>query len=238
MERIDVSRHAARPPLDRFVDRFWYASWALPEGAVVRPQIVGRPVVNLTFQDGRATVTGVSRQLFRRELRGQGEVLGVVFRPACFHPFLDRPLHMIANRNVDCAELFGKAGADWAQAVHEAPTVEAKLNEVHRFLVNRAPRERTAGEALADALDALDDEQGLPSVRELRASLGLGSRQLERLFRHYVGASPKWVVRRWHEYRIPPTPNPYASPGAPVNVESPPQVPNGQSLNGGVITLG
>lgn len=48
----------------------------------------------------------------------------------------------------------------------------------------------------AALLAAIRDRQHLHSVEALAAHAGIGVRSLQKLFRAYVGGTPKWAIRR------------------------------------------
>jgi AraC-like DNA-binding protein len=47
-----------------------------------------------------------------------------------------------------------------------------------------------------DVVAAMLDDRGLLTVAEVEDRHGIGTRQLQRLFARYVGATPKWVLAR------------------------------------------
>ncbi|KAA5836912.1 helix-turn-helix domain-containing protein [Saccharopolyspora hirsuta] len=177
------------PDLARYAARYWVVSWDYPEP--YRQLIVPYPNVHLTFQDGRATITGVSSGHQVRVLSGRGGVFGVAFRPGCFRPFLRAPVSSITDRSIDAREVFGPA-------LPEAPDVPA----VERLLREHAPEPDPKAEQAADVVALIAAKPEITRVDALAAELGTSVRQLQRLFAEYVGIGPKWVIRRYRLHEV------------------------------------
>jgi len=45
-------------------------------------------------------------------------------------------------------------------------------------------------------------ERDIKAVEHLASRAGVGKRRLQRLFNEYVGASPKWVIRRYRLHEL------------------------------------
>jgi AraC-like DNA-binding protein len=190
-----LERFAAAPPLDRFVDHFWTASWDLPEGQSHDQKVVTHPVVNLVFENGRGSLSGVITETFVRELAGQGKTLAVMFRPGGFRPFLGRSMSTITDRTLDIAEVFGPEGTALARTI-EVDDVGGSITRVSAFLADLAPTEPTRGEQVSSIVELVASDPAVESVAALADRLGVHPRRLQRLFADHVGVSPRWVIQR------------------------------------------
>lgn len=201
LQRVGFERHAPAPELARFVAWYWEITWDLPAGEPHTQHVVPHPVVNLTFQPEGSLVTGVQRRRQTQVLEGQGWVLGVMFRPAGFRPFLGAPLAGITDRQLAVGDLLGPAlgirsvaqlEAD-VRALGPGPAARARIDQA---LGARVPVGRQPSEDLTDLVERITGDRGLRRVEQLSAIAGVGDRQLQRWFRDAVGVSPTWVVRR------------------------------------------
>jgi AraC-like DNA-binding protein len=174
------------------VAHYWAVSWDLRGQPPYRQKIVPYPQVHLSFLDGEALVRGVARRFVVRELRGQGRVFGVAFRPGCFRPLLRRPVSAITDRTLPAAEIF-----DGAALPDEATTAT-----VDAFLLARRPEPDPVTETAAGLVERIATTPTLTRVDALAAGAGLSVRSLQRLFSEYVGVAPKWVIRRYRLHEI------------------------------------
>src|SRR5487761_303394 len=125
-----LDRYPPSPPVARFVDRYWVAAWDLRGRPPYTQQVLAHPVVNVVFTDGTALAHGVKTRIDARTLSGAGRALGIMFRPAGFRPFLDRPASAITDRAVPLAGLFGPRPSELPTAVAERAAADPALVRV------------------------------------------------------------------------------------------------------------
>jgi hypothetical protein len=70
-----VERFVPSVPVARFVDRYWLASWHLPDGQHHKQRVLTHPVVNVVFEGAGATVTGPREEADTKVLTGRGRAL-------------------------------------------------------------------------------------------------------------------------------------------------------------------
>ncbi|MFD8701087.1 DUF6597 domain-containing transcriptional factor [Kitasatospora sp. NPDC059648] len=191
-ELIDVERLVPDPAVARFVEFYWLVRWDLAGRPPYEQKVLAHPSIHLVFEAPRARVYGVDRSLFVRRLEGAGHVLGVKFRPGAFRPFAGHPVSDLADRSVPAAEYFGPEADRVNARILDAP--DAGL--VDDFLRPRLPAPDPAAEEVAAMVERITGSPDLRRVDDLARELGLSVRSLQRLFAEYVGASPKWVLRR------------------------------------------
>jgi hypothetical protein len=135
-----LDRYPPSPPVARFVDRYWVAAWDLRGRPPYTQQVLAHPVVNVVFTDGTALAHGVKTRIDARTLSGAGRALGIMFRPAGFRPFLDRPASAITDRAVPLPELFGPRAAALDRRVQEAAGGEEMATATRRTCPATSPR--------------------------------------------------------------------------------------------------
>ncbi|MFJ8472181.1 DUF6597 domain-containing transcriptional factor [Kitasatospora sp. NPDC094011] len=191
-ESISVERLAPAPDVARFVEFYWLVRWDLTGRPPYEQKVLAHPNVHLVFEAPRARVYGVDRSLFVRRLAGAGHVLGAKFRPGAFRPFAGHPVSVLADRSVPAADYFGPAADRCAERILAAPDAVS----ADAFLRPRLPAPDPVAEEVAAMVERITGTPDLCRVDDLARELGLTVRGLQRLFAEYVGASPKWVLRR------------------------------------------
>lgn len=190
-----LDRRPPRFPLDRFIDRFWLVTWDLPAGETIEQKVMTHPAVNLVFQDGVATASGVLTDTFVRHLGGRGQALGVMFRPAGFRPLLGRPMTTITDRSLDLADILGPEVVDVASQV-DSSDFDAAVQVISDFLEPLFPEEPEVGEEVSAIVELISADPGVTSVSDLADRLAIHPRRLQRLFAEHVGVTPRWVITR------------------------------------------
>jgi AraC-like DNA-binding protein len=205
LEHFRLTRVAPSAAVARFVDRYWLTSWSLPAGQRHEQDVLVHPVVNVVFEPAGATVGGVRRERFTRELTGEGRVLGVMFRPAGFRPFLGRSMSTLTDTAVPLSSVLPAASeleravatalADGAPDADVASLVDAVLAD--EVPADRQPSEDTTGWA-----ESIATHRDLRRVDDVAKLAGVSVRGLQRRFADHVGIGPKWMIRRYRLYEV------------------------------------
>lgn len=191
-------RFLPEAPLDAFVEHFWSVAWDLRGQPPVTRQTLPHPSIHLVIEAGASHLVGVATGRFTRVLEGCGRVLGIKFRPGCFHPFRPGPMSALTNRMLSLEEALGREGLSLEAAVlAQGDDAAAAAAAAEAFLLARLPAPDPQAERARDLVAQILAEPELTRVEELARRAGLSTRSLQRLFGSYVGVSPKWVIRRY-----------------------------------------
>lgn len=194
---FEHARQAPAPSLAPFVEHYWCVRWDLRGKPAQQKETLPHPNVHLVIERGEARVWGVHDGRYHRVLEGRETVFGVKFAASGFRPFLRAPVAALANRSLPARDLFG-AGID--AIVPDIPAcadIAAMVALVEPFLLANTPSpDPLAVQARALVAQAASDRE-LLRAEQLAERAGMGLRALQRLFRDYVGASPKWVIQRY-----------------------------------------
>lgn len=193
---LTVERRMPAEDLARHVEFYWIVRWRLDGERPHEQKVLAHPNVHLVFEAPTGRVYGVQRGLFVRQLTGAGQVFGVKFRPGAARPLLGFPVADLADRAVPVAELFGPAVTEVARTVLAGTDVQAMAEHAERFLRELLPEPDPVAEQVAAIVGRITESPALFRVDQLAAELGLSVRSVQRLFAEYVGAAPKWVLRR------------------------------------------
>ncbi|MFF9868150.1 DUF6597 domain-containing transcriptional factor [Streptomyces sp. NPDC013953] len=193
---VSMSRHEPTVGLARFVEFYWLVRWDRRGRPAHEQKVLAHPNIYLVFEAPRAHVYGVDRSLFVRRLEGAGHVLGVKFRPGGFRPFTDRPVAELADRVVPATAILGATADTVNQAVLRSSDASTLVTRVESFLLARLPEPDPVAEQVAAMVEHITAATDLRTVDQVAERFGVTVRRLQRLFHEYVGAGPKWVLRR------------------------------------------
>jgi AraC-like DNA-binding protein len=194
--RFTVEQLRPSPALADTVEFYWWVRWDLLGQPAYEQKVLAHPNVHLVFEEPRPAVYGVDRGLFVRRLEGRGQVLGVKFRPGGFRQFWGRPVQDLADRVVPAVELFGAAVEETGRRILAATDPQALGALADAFLLDRLPAADPQAAEVAAMVASATTDHSLVRVEQLAERHGVSVRTLQRLFAEYVGAAPKWVLRR------------------------------------------
>jgi AraC-like DNA-binding protein len=179
-----LTRYPPSADLAHLVDRHWVVAWSLEKPFT--QEVVTHPSFHMVFEPDADLIYGVVTQRFRRQLRRSGIVVATKFRPGGFHPFHPVPAHTLTDRTIPVSDVFAPMAIE-GDEVERIAAMEAGMR-AHGW--EDDPRIGEIAELYAAMLE------GPMTVEELCSRAGYSKRTLQRLFREYVGVTPKWVLQR------------------------------------------
>jgi len=198
-------RHARRRPaadLTTWITHSWVINWDLCGCEPYIAESVPHPNVHLIFENGMAKIAGVQTHKFSRRIEGEGCVFGVKFRPGGFRPFYKPTVSTLANRIVPARRLFGLDLKAFEQVALSACGEKEKVTAANAFFHARMPKDDPTVALAGELVDLILREHAIKSVQDLALRAAMSVRSLQRLFGEYVGASPKWVIRRYRLHEL------------------------------------
>jgi len=199
-----IGRHARlHPPADLalWVECFWMVTWDLD--CPYLQETLPHPNFYLAFQDGRCTVGGVNTGKSSHLLEGRSGVFGITFRPGGFRPFMREPAVALANRIVPAAEVFTQGVSALEGRLHTLEWDEDRMLAVTAaFLRDREPAPDANVELSVRLIEEIRGDNTIKAVKDLERQTGMSKRSLQRIFREYVGTTPKWVIQRFRLHEL------------------------------------
>ena len=199
--RLDAKgfRHARywpSPDLAQFVEHYWAVDWVLDEPCV--RETLPHPVVHLVAENGEATLGGPSTQRWMRQFAPRyGRVFAIKFRVGGFRPLVDGQVSAYANRVLPAREVFGEQARHLGRDVLAAEDHHAAVAICEAFLRGFGLRDDPVVDLVAGIAERIADDRDITRIEQVATEFGLTQRTLQRLFRDYVGASPKWLIQRY-----------------------------------------
>jgi AraC-like DNA-binding protein len=195
--RVHLARYLPSQPIDAFVEQYWTVRWELSGQPPFTPATLPYPSIHLVLEQGEWRLTGVPTARFERTLDGDGAVFGIKFRPGGFRPLIQRSVSDLTDRVVPARQVLSFADdlsevlqtVDWSD--------ESMVDRVELILRAHLPNPDTRTALATRLVDAIAADRAIVRVEQVVALSGVGHRALQRLFREYVGVSPKWVIQRY-----------------------------------------
>ena len=206
---VDLVRAPVGEAAGRWVENRWSLRWNLPDGRWYDSEVLPHPTCSLTVELGShprtgmppgetVAVTGVCTRRFDVEVRGWGRVVGLRFRPGGLAALTGHPASAWTDRSVAATEVLPGAlaaeladpgladdGSAWAQAAERGLAALAQDRPDPRY------------DLLLDVVADMLADHCLLTVAEVAERHAVTVRSLQRLFTHYVGVGPKWVLARY-----------------------------------------
>ncbi len=202
-ERVDP-----QGDLERFIECFWVIESG--DKTVVKQKIIpdGFPEVIFHYGDKyrininkkwevqeKALVAGQIKKHFFLENTGASGVFGIKFKPAALTHLFDISMSELADKVIplNSLKLYGLQSLQkdiQASSGHTAMVASAK-----KYLLDIIPGIKKYNAVIDKAIDLIFKSNGTMSVTDMCKELFITERQLQRLFKQYIGLSPKLYSR-------------------------------------------
>lgn len=192
-----------------YAEWFWAVQWSRHGAPLRTSEVIPNPVCHLTFEDGRradgrpsvrhgvlmpaAVVTTAWTSRFRVQLIGEGRVAGIRFRAGGLPALLGRELP--PDRTAPAGPLLPGIDAVLAAVLAE-PDDGARRDLIENWLVPQLPPPHPSFLAARDLVEWSTTDSTVVRVEQMAERAALSVRAVQRLFRQYIGVSPKWVLMR------------------------------------------
>lgn len=198
-------RHSRRRPaadLACWIAHYWIIRWDLRGCPPYVAENLPHPNVHLIFENETATIAGVQTHKFSRVIEGQSHVFGVKFRAGGFRPFCKFPVSRLADRVIPASSVFGEALKELEEVAYSSCGEAAKVRTANAFFHAHLPKPDPGTAFASQLVDCILHEPEIKTVEDLARRAAMSQRSLQRLFSEYVGASPKWVIRRYRLHEL------------------------------------
>lgn len=197
---FEHARYWPSADLAPFVEHFWTAGWSLD--VPTRRETLPHPSVFVLVEADRAEVAGPTTKRFTREFAGAGRVFAAKFKPGGFRPFTRLPVSAFSERVIALEDLFGARARGFAGRVFSARSHERAFALFEDLLRGCEPVADATVERVAAIVRRIAQDREMRRIEQVAAEYGIGMRGLQRLFREYVGVSPKWVIQRYRLHEL------------------------------------
>ncbi|WP_274364022.1 helix-turn-helix domain-containing protein [Paenibacillus thermotolerans] len=194
-DHFTLTRHTPSGDTGYFVKHYWIVSWDLTGQPPRVQDVVPNPCVNLVVEPERSAFFAPSNRKFSYHLQGKGCVFGVKFKPGAFYPFIKRPVSELSGRPLDVRSVLGIDACSLERAMF-AQRNEADMVQLAESLIRpKLPEQDDTIPFINRIVDRIMHDREITRVDQICERFGINIRKLQRIFRGYVGVSPKWVIK-------------------------------------------
>ncbi|MEV4239097.1 MULTISPECIES: AraC family transcriptional regulator [unclassified Nocardia] len=195
-----LARLSAGPEVGGFVEWYWSVRWDLTGRPPYYAEVLPFPCVNVTFERSETRtggfVNGVCTTKFVRELSGVGETFGARFRAGGFGAFTGLDVGAFRDTAVPLTDALPEAAGLAERVLAESSDIKRR-SIIEDFLIGRKFAADPNYRLVLRIVAAMEHDLELTRVDQVTDRFDIPIRTLQRMFRRYVGAGPKWVLRRY-----------------------------------------
>lgn len=194
-QKFQLSRHTPSEDLAYFIRHYWIVRWDLTNLEPYLQHVIPNPCVNLLVEPGRTAIYGPGKEKYGHYLQGQGWVFGVKLKPGGFYPFLKQPISGLLNNPMSVMSVFDIDPRQLETNIFAQVEDCHMVNHMEQLIRPKLPEQDEQVVFINKIIDHINQKPDLTKVDTLCDYFNVNKRTLQRLFDHYVGVSPKWVIK-------------------------------------------
>ncbi len=149
-----------------------------------------------TVNQPRSILSGLSNSFSDVSTLGESGVVFVTFHPNGACHFLDFPLSEIENKSVDLSNIFYKQVSEIEELLFLKKSMAERVSVIDNFLLKRfAPIPVNDSLIILKGIEVIKNSNGQTTALSLSNYLSVSPKSLERKFSHYLGKTPKQIIR-------------------------------------------
>jgi len=203
-------RHIPSPPLNTFIDYFYYIDGAmpyrrekvLPTGWLDLEVNLGSAIQIYDASGSKSVATcveswwvGVWSTYGTVEWPLNIQLMGIHFKPGGAYPFLNFPLSELHNQIISADAIWGGFAAELRERLCAAPSIQARLALFEQILLTRLCDTPHGQNAVRYGVAEIAQHNGALPIKALSEHMGISQNQLLTQFKRMVGISPKALAR-------------------------------------------
>jgi AraC-like DNA-binding protein len=210
-------RHLPSPPLDTYIDYFYYIDGSMP---YPREKILPTGWLDLEVNLGGAIQiydasgtksvatcvgswwVGVWSTYGTVEWPLNVQLIGIHFKPGGAYPFLNFPLSELHNQIVSADAIWGGSAAELYERLYAAPSIQTRLALFDQLLLRRLCDTPYGLKAVRYGIEEIARHHGALSIRALSDGIGISQNHLLTQFKRMIGISPKALARLYRLKRV------------------------------------
>lgn len=197
-EHFQLRRYLPGTTLAPLVEQFWLVDWDLSGQPAHNQQNLPDPNMHLVISDKSAKVLGPVSKKYNYNMQGKGKIIGVKFNLGVLAKRFNCPLDKTIDREFAATDVFAMDDqqtliGNALNAITDEAVVAYLSHELQPFVHSLSP----AVQKVQTLTEQIKVNSDINRVEMLADYAQISVRSLQRLFKTYVGLSPKWLIRKY-----------------------------------------
>lgn len=192
-----LRRYQPEPVLASLVEQFWLVDWDLRGQPAHNQQNLPDPNMHLVVNNQDAKVLGPVSKKYRYTMQGQGKIIGVKFNLGVLAKRLPCSIDKAIDIEFEADDIFTFDQKKLIENTLYAKTDKAAVAYLSGVLLNSVIKVDPSLIKVQTLAEKIKNNGEINSVEMLAALSQISVRSLQRLFKTYIGLSPKWLIRKY-----------------------------------------
>lgn len=196
-QHYQLRRYLPKPELADLVEQFWLVDWDLRGQSEHIQQNLPDPNIHLVIQLDEAKILGPVSKKYHYCMQGQGKIIGVKFKLGVLAKRFPCTLDKAVDCEFEAADILLFDQQKLIETTLNADCDKDVVTRLHETLRNIVMPQDSALSSVQALAEQIKNNNEIKRVEMLADISHTSVRTLQRLFKTYVGLSPKWLIRKY-----------------------------------------
>lgn len=188
-------RIPATKDVSEIIEQFWWVKWTLANKQHEQ-QNLPDPSTNLVFEYQGATLYGPIKRKFSYLMAQSGEKFGVKFTPAGYYLVTQANMPKLVDKQIKLVNWQQQPLAALYPPIADKIEFEARARLFEKSVADFDQRKMRKACKVNQIIAYIRAGPDIFNTNQVADYFNIGERQLQRLFKQYVGLTPKWIIRK------------------------------------------
>jgi AraC-like DNA-binding protein len=196
-ERYHLRRYFPSSSFLGLIEQFWFVNWDLKVGDSHIQTNLPDPNFHLILDNRKLKLMGPISKTYSYEMAGSGDILGIKFALGALSAYLELPLLSYIDKEIDFQQLVDFDVDVLVSKLLEMKSDELKIDMLQTHLTPLAIISSPELLRVRELVNLIQNNPEISKVEHLSEKSNLSIRTIQRCFKHYLGLSPKWLIRKY-----------------------------------------
>jgi len=196
-ERYHLRRYFPNSTLKGLIEQFWLVSWDLEDKDSHTQKNLPDPNFHLILDNQKIKLIGPISKTYSYKMEGMGNIIGIKFALGALSAHLKPPLANYVDKEVELQQLVGFDIDTFISELLQAKSDEHIVEILETYMTPLAITPSSELVRVQELVNLLKNNPEITKVEQLSEISTISIRTIQRYFKHYLGLSPKWLIRKY-----------------------------------------
>lgn len=196
-ERYHLRRYIPDIPLITLIEQFWLVNWNLSDKKPHTQKNLPDPNFHLIFDNQKIKLIGPIRKTYNYKMEGVGQIIGIKFQLGALSDHLTSPISHYVDKEIDAQQLVGFDVNECISTLDDSMSDKQIIELLEKHLAPLITIPSSDLIKVRELVNLIKNDTDITRVEQLSVKTKLSIRTIQRYFKHYLGLSPKWLIRKY-----------------------------------------
>jgi AraC-like DNA-binding protein len=196
-KHYQLRRYFPAAELQSLVEQFWLVDWDLRGQAEHIQQNLPDPNMHLVINRNGAKVLGPVSKKYAFKMQGQGRIIGIKFKLGVLVKRLSCSIEQAVDQEFAASDVFQEMSQSFCTRILQEDNDQAVVDSLSNLLAHYLPQPTPTLINAQSLAEHIKIHHHINQVSVLADLSQHSVRNIQRLFKGYIGLSPKWLIRKY-----------------------------------------